>query len=551
MSEGDDSEILRVRLVIPAPLVHQVADFEAADRFKVLRWGRRAGKSRFGFIAGTVGHGPGWKEKAPKFPGIAQGGDVCWIGKNNPQTAQIWYEEILPRFDNLEGIEVNRVERKVTIDGAGSLHIRSAEAIASVRGIGANLVGVILDEAAHWPFLDGWRNELRPILMDNEGWAVVMSTTNGGEDGEVNELGDKIAPSGFNRLCLEIMAGRPGRTAGDGWRHSHKTARDNPKIKAAEFAATVREYPPGSISLAQEIEAKLVAGGVGLAFPEWRDDLHILRMEPPPGAVWFGGLDWGYHPHPCVFYAIASYGDRLLLYRHERMWRETAPYTVGYELGEFLKKVPPLEWIGCDPSTAARTTGPSILEELQRGLIAAMTAKRATVFIEAPRGPEQRQVRKLLLHEGLRFEERSLRQMWEAEGRDLEELTVEQLEALEEKVVPDWLAPKLRFHPDCTEAIATIPQLPRSPKGKEDVDTEAYDHPYDAATYPLMCRGQQDRTDDRDDLEGLTRDTHPGFTKQMEREDPWGGPRPGKGAPFRTGVRYRFNHEQDDNQEEE
>jgi hypothetical protein len=172
------------------------------------------------------------------------------------------------------------------------------------------LIGVICDEAAWWAWLEAWRKEIRPVLMDNKGWAIISSTTNGGPDGEVNELGDKISPSGFNRRCIEVMLGEAGFTAADGWYHSHRTARENPKIDPIEFAATCREYPPDSISLAQEMEAKLVAGGAGLAFPEWNDNVHVVRMEPPPGSVWFGGMDWGYSPDPCVFYSIASFGDR-------------------------------------------------------------------------------------------------------------------------------------------------------------------------------------------------------------------------------------------------
>lgn len=542
---ASDDEI--AQLVIQAPLDHQLTDFEAPYRFKLERKGRRWGKSRFDFIAAVIGHGPGWREHKPMFEGIAQGRDVCWLGKNNPQTAQIWLEEVYPRFKDVDGVDVDKTHRRVTLEGAGSLHVRSAEAISTVRGIGANLIGLICDEAAWWAWLHGWRTELRPILMDNEGWAIISSTTNAGYDGEVNELGDKVSPSGFNRRCEEVMLGRPGFTREDGWYHSHGTARENPKISPKEFAATLKEYVPGSISLEQEMEAKLVAGGSGVAFPEWRDDVHIVRMEAPGDAIWMGSMDWGYDPDPCVYYSVASFGDRRLHWRHERVWRKTDPYKVGFQLGEQLKGRPAHTWIACDASMDARTTGPSIMEEVQRGLNDSMR-DRAPTCIQAPAGEKQRPARKLLLHEGLAFEERPAGDVYD--HADPELLSPEDLLALEVLVVPPWLAPKFSFHPDCVEWIASVPKLQRSPKGKEDVDTEGYDHPYDGGTYLLTCRGQQDRTDDRDELGGLTRDTHPGFTHDLQRKDPWHGPRPSSKAPYRSGIRYRFRRPDEEENDE-
>ena len=148
----------------------------------------------------------------------------------------------------------------------------------------------------------------------------------------------------------------------------------------------------------------------------------------------------------------------------------------------------------------------------------------------------------MLLHEGLRFEERRAGDLALETGQDPDALTEHQRDVM---IVPPWLRPKIAFHPDCVEAIASIPKLPRSPKGKEDVDTEAFDHPYDAATYPLMCRVAQNRDDERDELEGMTRDTHPGFTKELARREPWEPPHPRGAEHFRTGYKYRFQGEEE------
>jgi hypothetical protein len=548
---GED-EVERQQLYIPLPLEHQLAFHLDPARFKVGRFGRRWGKTREAFIGATVGHGPGSLDRdvRPMYPGIltptSPGDtkrDVVWIGKNNPQTTQIWLEEILPRFDGIAGIEINQVDKRVAVEGHGTLHVRSAEAIDSVRGIGKLIKGIICDESAHFPFLKAWRDVLRPIAMDNEAWAMIFSTTNGGPDTELDELGQKISPSGFNRLCLEIMSGQRART--DGWVHYHGTARDNPKIKPAEFALTMKEYPVGSISAAQEMEAKLVTGGAGVAFPEWRDELHIVRMEAPRDAVYFGGLDWGYHPHPAVFVLAAAFGDRRIHFRRDRLWRETIPYTVGFEIGELLKAHPGLEWIACDPSMASHTRRASRSWRACSAGSSIAWAIAPRRCIEAPAGAEQRRSRKLLMHGGLAFEETTVAKIWELEGRDPDDL--DPLEA-ELAVVPEWMRPKFSFHPDCRELTTTLPMLPRDPKAREDVDTKANDHPYDAVTYPLSARAQQDLTPAESKWAGVSRDHDPGRDRKSGRRlEPFTAPEPAQ-PRYRTGYRWSRGRELEDDE---
>jgi hypothetical protein len=171
-------------------------------------------------------------------------------------------------------------------------------------------------------------------------------------------------------------------------------------------------------------------------------------------------------------------------------------------------------------------------------------------LIPAPAGEEQRRSRKVLLHEGLRYEERTPRQIYELEGRSLEDLSEVELAGLDEPFVPEWLGPKMTWHPDCQSWISTVSQLPRHDKGKEDVDTNAYDHDYDAGTYPLTARIAQNR-EDRRDRPAPSRDTHPGFTADGRRVDPYQPPKPNTDAPFRSGIRWRYGKRNEERPEDE
>lgn len=49
--------------------------------------------------------------------------------------------------------------------------------------------------------------------------------------------------------------------------------------------------------------------------------------------------------------------------------------------------------------------------------------------------------------------------------------------------IPENGSPRIRFTDNCCECIESIPNLPASEKNPEDVDTNAYDHHYDALRY--------------------------------------------------------------------
>lgn len=323
-------------LDIAAPLPHQLPSFNAPVRFKVLRGGRRGGKTREIYTAGMIGHGPGWDTGQPMFPGVLQGWDVVWIARDIPQGKVIWREEIEPRFRELESlgtVSLNRTEHIVTIHGVGSLHLRSNENISSVRGLGKRLKGVICDEAAWFDLETAWREVLRPMLMDNEGWAFIASTTNAGFDGNQEHQ----VPSFFNRLCADIQSGKRDSD----WGEWYYTARDNPKINPVEFEKLVAEYPEDSIELAQEVYAHLTDIGVGLVFPELKEEYHLVQSGAPHSkSRTVASADWGWVSPAATLWISTDQGlGGLLKSRVHREWwpTETLPSVWAEETCQLLK----------------------------------------------------------------------------------------------------------------------------------------------------------------------------------------------------------------------
>lgn len=295
---------------IPAPLDHQLPVVDSDARFKVVRAGRRGGKTVLAEGCAIVGHGPE-REGVPLFKGIAHDLDVVWVARDYTQAGIMWHEFIRPRFKGVPGVRVNEAERTVSLEGAGTLFVISAENIASARGMGKRLAGAIVEEGAWLDLQGALRDVLLPALMDNEGWLLIISTTNAGPDGGRDDQGQPRSPSYFNQICEEIRAGE--RSAE--WAEFHFTAEDNPTITDRAFASLVGEYPADSVALKQEVFADLLRGGVGLALPQMDKDRHLVPLQAAP-AHWerFGAFDWGYQ-HPWCFgdFRANREGDVLLV----------------------------------------------------------------------------------------------------------------------------------------------------------------------------------------------------------------------------------------------
>lgn len=310
MSSAFEPNVLR----LPSPIGLQPDVLQSSSSRKVLRWGRRASKTRVAMIASIAGHGHGAPE-APEFPGILHGGDVLWVAVDYPQlTTVLWREELVPRFQDLSYAKLNGQDHALTLDGLGTLFLRSSEALRGVRGMGKNLKGVVIDEAAHFDLEGALLNEVLPTLLDNGGWLMVMSTTNAGPDGN----SDKRVPSFFNLICEGIRARDPRFK---GWEEFYGTAFDNPRISRDGINELIGLYPEGSPALEQEVYARLLKGGVGLALPEVSADVHMTGRFPIPD-YWthFASFDWGHnHPYCFCWFAVDTDGNVWLI---DTIWPE-------------------------------------------------------------------------------------------------------------------------------------------------------------------------------------------------------------------------------------
>lgn len=243
--------------------------FKDKSRYKVLRCGRRAGKT---YLSITV----------LIFEAMKKKGDYWFIAPFYRQAKQIAWRmlnDMLPP----EAIESsNETELSVELYNGSMIELKGADNPDSLRGVGLN--GCVLDEYARMrPFV--WEEIVRPMLLDRGGWAMFIST-----------------PYGYNHFYDLWEA----TTKKDHWHRWHFVTKDNPHIKAQEIKEAKTTMSPEKYE--QEILAEFTKK-TGAVWPMFNRKHHIQpRRNPDKGAVIFGSIDFGFAvDHPaCILWHEAK-----------------------------------------------------------------------------------------------------------------------------------------------------------------------------------------------------------------------------------------------------
>jgi hypothetical protein len=487
------------RVKLPRPRPHQLESINSRKRWKLWRWGRRAGKSRGAIIAAAIGHGPPVDRghgPEPLHRGFLRGGIIAWIGLDYTQAEKIWREVIKPRFEGVPGFKVEEGAFRVIAPAygpvpapgqpdtrpRGEITIYTANNVETL--LGSQLDGVILDEFAHWEGdpEDAWRRVLRFTLVDRRGWAIFPSTSWPG--------------SYFDSLCaLELEGKRPN------WFQSHFATEDNDVLSPDEVAEVYSEYDPADVRVQTELKALLIAGGAGLAFPEFESipekRVHVVTPAPIPRfyrAV--VGLDWGWRTGRALYCALGP--EEEVIARLEIPLAELHGEAAGEHLIEVLleRGLELPELVAYDAQMdvdAGIETGATIAQEFRRGMVGAIGGDPdlAPRMVPAAKGNNSRLAGKNMVHKALAWKDAR-----DARGN-----------------LEPWAAPRLRiFAGFCPGLILELRTLPNDPKHPGDVDTSKPDHSYDALRYLLAVRAQGGLPPEPE----FDPDTHPGRTKEGE-----------------------------------
>lgn len=293
---------------IPNPHAKQLAVINSKERYKVLAWGRRSGKS---VLAGMY----------TLIKALETQGNYYIVAPTERQAKSIYWNDILQLVIPKELIaKVNNVEKTITfhhIQGDITLfdgtvvHVDHNEnrppSTISLRGVdnpealrGVKLAGCVLDEYA---FMDNAKyvfdTILQPALLDMKGWAVFISS-----------------PNGVHNPFYDLV--KMAQKEGNDYFYSHATALDNPTVSDEEFEKIRKQrIEEGKLeSFEQEYMAEFKSSA-RLVYKNFNSDLHYTKgghmFEPnelPDEGTDVIGIDFGWiDPFAAVFIRIDYEGN--------------------------------------------------------------------------------------------------------------------------------------------------------------------------------------------------------------------------------------------------
>ncbi|TVQ53436.1 MAG: hypothetical protein EA377_07945 [Phycisphaerales bacterium] len=87
-------------------------------------------------------------------------------------------------------------------------------------------------------------------------------------------------------------------------------------------------------------------------FPEFDEAVHVRAFEPPSGALWIGGMDFGYRAPTVLLWACLTAEDELLIVDEHAERELTTDEHIAVVRG---RSWPRLRWIGADPAGHQRS----------------------------------------------------------------------------------------------------------------------------------------------------------------------------------------------------
>jgi len=237
----------------------QTEIFESRSRFTVAMCGRRFGKNEVASLMAID-----YATQPEKRPyGADDSAVVWWVGPTYNQTLKYGFEKVLekvpPRI--VDGEPKRSAPFQIDFWNGSRIEFYSFDRPSSLQGAGVDFM--VVDEAAYMPE-SVWQNDLRPMLLDSRGGALLISK-----------------PMGENWFATRHEWGNDDSKPE--WESVHATSYDNPWLDDAEIDAAKMTTPEQVFR--QEYLADPQSGGT----------LLTLDMLDSDHAEVLNGRDWKWH----------------------------------------------------------------------------------------------------------------------------------------------------------------------------------------------------------------------------------------------------------------
>lgn len=242
-----------ITLTLPELNPAQKLAYDAHERFLILLWGRRGGKTVFGMT---------W---------IAEGallGEICaYMTPTNKMADEVWREMKLMLAPVIR--DKSEQARRMTLITGGIIDFWSLDNPDAPRG--RKYHRVVMDEAAQIVSDYAFTYVVRPTLLDYKGRLVIATTPNG-----LNWV--------YTLYRYAISGDSPD------WKAFQFPTSSNPHVPADELLEIKRTTAAKAYS--QEFEAQFVGDGTSVFRSVHKAATAVLKEEPEPGHQYVIGADF-------------------------------------------------------------------------------------------------------------------------------------------------------------------------------------------------------------------------------------------------------------------
>ena len=263
---------------------HQKRIYDSKARFKVVRAGRRGGKTYLICWDAII------------FA-LQNANSLLWyLAPTYGQAKAIFWRRLLATVPKAAVHKIHETELYIQLVNGAVIELKGCDNENSLRGRAPNRV--YLDETA---FMKQhiWEEIIRPSLIDNRGGGYLIGTPNG--------------KNWFWKLWQEASIGLD-----KSFEAFHFTTFDNPHLPPEELDIAKKQIK-NSVTFRQELMGE-AASFEGLVYPEFFKDIHVVpAFKLPKEARIFRGIDWGIQaPCVCLWGALMPSGEVFIYREHYR-----------------------------------------------------------------------------------------------------------------------------------------------------------------------------------------------------------------------------------------
>jgi len=283
----------RINIKTYTPHENQVKMIADPSRFKVIRCGRRFGKTTYAvnkiFIASL----------------LVENGTFWYVAPTYKQAKQIAWRMFVNLYRNNDkkifAKLPNETQLTIFLSNGTFIEIKGADNEDSLRGVGLN--GTVLDE---YPLMkpNVWQEIMRPMLADYAGWADFIGT-----------------PKGYNHFYDLEMRALKNKL----WSTFHFSTYDNPYITKEEIEQAKQEMTDDYFS--QEFLAEY-RKFTGLVYKEFSIGVHVTEPFQIPGD-WprWRAIDAGFsNPFCCLWITQNPITHEFYIYDEHYVAQQTTKY---------------------------------------------------------------------------------------------------------------------------------------------------------------------------------------------------------------------------------